>query len=135
MGLKVDTIQNPTSATVNLTLDTSGNAAFGASVTTAGAISTLAPATKTTNYSLAATDSSLIFNGSGSITLTLQAASSYSGRILHVKTIAAQAVVSASSNVVPLVGGAASTAILSGTAGKWATLQSDGTNWIIMAAN
>jgi len=78
-------------------------------------------------------DSSLIFNGSGSITLTLQAASSYPGRILHVKTIAAQTVVSASSNVVPRTSSTAGTAILSATAGSWAMLQSDGTNWVIMA--
>ena len=36
MGLKVDTIQNPSSATVNLTLDTSGNAAVGNNLTVAG---------------------------------------------------------------------------------------------------
>jgi hypothetical protein len=91
--------------------------------------------TKTTNYSQTATDSSLIFNGAGSITLTLVAASSVPGQWLYVKTIAAQTVVSASSNVVPLTGGAAGTAILSASAGKWAALQSDSTNWIIMAAN
>lgn len=94
-----------------------------------------APTTKTGNYSLAETDTSLIFNGSGTITLTLQAASSYRGRLLFVKTIAAQAVNSASSNVVPLAGGAAGTAILAATAGKWAILQSDATNWQIMASN
>ena len=43
-------------------------------------------------------------------------------------------VVSASSNVVPLTGGAAGTAILAATAGKWCTLVSDGTNWITMQA-
>jgi hypothetical protein len=36
MGLKVDTIQNPSSATVNLTLDTSGNVAVGNNMTVAG---------------------------------------------------------------------------------------------------
>ena len=121
-------------------IDSSGNLLVGTTtastlLTVAGAISLQAPSTKTANYSMAATDSSLIFNGSGSITLTLQAASSYSGRMLYVKTIAAQTVVSASSNVVPLAGGAAGTAILAATAGKWAILQSDGTNWIIMASN
>lgn len=100
-----------------------------------GHIACNAPATKTTTYSQVANDCSLIFNGSGSITLTLQAASSYQGRLLFVKTIAAQTVVSASSNVIPLAGGSAGTAILSGTAGKWALLQSDGTNWNIMASN
>lgn len=110
-----------------------------ASGTLAGAaLSTSAPVTKTANYTVdsgATKDSAIIFNGAGSLTITLPTASSFSGRILRIKTIAAQTVVSASSNVVPLVGGAAGTAILAATAGKWADLQSDGTNWIIMASN
>lgn len=36
MGLKVDTIQNPSSATVNLTLDTSGNVTVGNNLTVTG---------------------------------------------------------------------------------------------------
>ncbi len=115
----------------------SGGGSFAGLVTTQ-AISTSAPTTKTANYTVdsgASKDSSIIFNGAGSLTITLPAAASFSGRILRVKTIAAQTVVSASSNVVPLAGGAAGTAILAATAGKWADLQSDGSNWIIMAAN
>ena len=38
MGLKVDTIQNPSSATVNLTLDTSGNVTVGGNLTTTGSL-------------------------------------------------------------------------------------------------
>ena len=50
-----------------------------------------------------------------------------------IKTVAAQAVNSASpNNVVPLSGGAAGSAILTANAGRWATLVSDGTNWVIM---
>jgi len=49
-----------------------------------------------------------------------------------IKNIQAQTVDSASSNVVPLAGGAAGTAILSANAGRWATLVSDGTNWVVM---
>lgn len=100
-----------------------------------GGFASAAPTTKTANYSQALTDSSLIFNGSGSITLTLLSAATYPGLELLVKTIAAQTVVSATSNVVPLAGGAAGTAILAATAGKWALLKSDGTNWQIMASN
>ena len=126
--------------TERMRIDTSGNLLVGtttasALLTVAGPASFQAPSTKTAAYSMTATDSSLIFNGTASITLTLQAASSYTGRILYVKTIAAFTVVSASSNVVPLAGGSAGTAILAATAGKWAMLQSDGTNWIIMASN
>ena len=82
-----------------------------------------------------ATDTFLIANRAGTVTLTLPTASTSTGRILTVKTIQAQTVVSASSNVVPLAGGAAGTAILAATAGKFAQLVSDGTNWIIMQGN
>jgi len=78
---------------------------------------------------------SIIANYAGTTTLTLPAAASYPGRILEVRTIQAQTVVSAASNVVPLAGGAAGTAILAATAGKWAKLQSDGANWQTMMAN
>lgn len=84
-------------------------------------------------YSLVASDYQVTFNASGSATITLGTATA--GRILWLRTIAAQTVVSASSNVVPLAGGSAGTAILSGTAGKWALLQGDGTNWNIIAGN
>lgn len=80
-------------------------------------------------------DSGVIANFAGTVTLTLPAAGTFPGRALLVKTIQAQAVVSDASNVVPLAGGAAGTAILAATAGKWATLQSDGSAWQIMAAN
>jgi len=101
-----------------------------------GTLATGTPATKTgTSYTVGATDSSLILNPSGAFTLTLPTASTNPGRWLHLKLIAAQTVVSASSNVVPLAGGAAGTAILAATAGKWAALQSDGSAWQIMMSN
>ena len=89
--------------------------------------------TVTSNYVVLETDRSVTANGTASITLTLPTASNYSGRRLAVKTIAAFTVVSASSNVVPQLGGAAGTAILPATAGSWAELESDGTNWKIIA--
>ena len=102
----------------------------------AGSVATASPVTRTgTSGSVGASDSSIIVNASGPFTLTLPAAASYSGRWLSLKSIAAQTVSSASSNVVPLAGGAAGTALLAATAGKWANLQSDGTNWIVMSAN
>jgi hypothetical protein len=57
------------------------------------------------------------------------------GRMLSIKTIQNSAVNSAASNVIPLAGGAAGTAILAAAAGRWATLVFNGTNWEIMAAN
>jgi len=95
-----------------------------------------APVTKTADFTLGDTENFVINDKSGSAcVVTLPAASSWTGRQVCFKTIQAQALDSASSNVVPLAGGAAGTAILTGTAGNWAILVSDGTNWIIMAAN
>jgi hypothetical protein len=46
----------------------------------------------------------------------------------------AQLLVSASSNVVPIDSTSAGTAILLDVVGNWATIVSDGTNWVIMQA-
>jgi hypothetical protein len=78
------------------------------------------------------TDSWIIVDRAGSTTITLPNAASWTGRELMFKTVQAQTVISNTSNVVPLVGGAAGTAILPATDGAWATLVSDGANWIIM---
>ena len=94
-----------------------------------------APVTKTGNFPLAATENAVICNGSASITATLPAASGFAGRVVILETIAAYTVVSASANVVPVDSATAGTAILAATAGKWAKLVSDGTNWVVMAAN
>lgn len=91
--------------------------------------------TQTGDYTVATTDTHIICNKAGTLTLTLPTASSFTGREITVRTITANTVVSASSNVVPAAGGAAGTAILSGTAGKWALLVSDGTNWQIQMSN
>jgi len=91
------------------------------------------PVTKTAAFTLAANENMVICNGTGSIPVTLPAASSAPGRAVRIKNIAAFTVTSATANVVPLAGGAAGTAILPATAGATALLVSDGTNWIIMA--
>ncbi len=120
-------------------LDTSGNLGIGKTPATLldvnGPIATTIATKTSTPYTVAATDSSLIVNVAGTMTLTLPTASSFTGRWLTLRTISANTVVSATSNVVPAAGGAAGTAILAATAGKWASLQSDGTNWQIMMSN
>lgn len=93
-----------------------------------------APVTKTASFTVAATESHIVCNGAGSITVTLPAAASNVGRVIFIKTIAAQTVVSASSNVQPIGSATAGTAILAASAGAWAMLVSNGTNWIIMAS-
>ena len=94
-----------------------------------------APVTKTADFTLAASENWVINNKSGSTcTVTLPAASSWTGRSVVIKNMQAQLVNSASSNVVPLDSTTAGTAILLGVVGNWATLVSDGTNWVIMQA-
>jgi hypothetical protein len=68
------------------------------------------------------------------LTVTLPSAVTYPGASLTITNNQAFTVVSASANVVPIAGGAAGTAILAGTAGLWATLVSNGTNWAITAS-
>lgn len=94
-----------------------------------------APITKTANFTVGVGESWYINNKTGSAcTVTLPTASSYTGRELTFVNYQAQTLISASSNVVPLGGGSAGTAILAASVGDWATLVSDGTNWIIMQA-
>lgn len=100
----------------------------------AAAINSLssAPVTKTADFTVVDGETWLINNKSGSsCTVTLPTPSASTGRVLHFQNYQAQTLVSASSNVVPLVGGAAGTAILQAVAGANATLVSDGTSWIM----
>jgi len=91
--------------------------------------------TKTADYTIANTDTWIINNKAGSaLTLTFPAASSWTGRSITVKNLQAQLVNSASSNIVPIDSATAGTAILLNVIGNWATMVSDGTNWVIMQA-
>jgi hypothetical protein len=112
----------------------SGAAVFGTAPTITG-LRRAAPVTKTANFTLGDAEDYIINNKpAAACVVTLPAPASHTGRVVVMKTIQAQAINSASSDVVPLAGGAAGTAIVSGTAGNWAELVSDGTNWIIMKA-
>jgi hypothetical protein len=97
-------------------------------------IATATPVTITAaTYSQALTDSSLICNRAGTVTLTLFDPGDCPGLWLHIKTIQAQAVVCSVSGVVPIASDVAGTAILPATDGAWCILQSDGNNWITIA--
>ena len=102
-----------------------------ASVFSTGAPVTVAAST----YTVLTTDSYIIVNNAGTCTVTMPTASSFTGRQITIKTITANTVVSNASNVVPETTATPGTAILAGTAGKWARLVSDGSNWIIMESN
>jgi Pectate lyase superfamily protein len=91
--------------------------------------------TKTADFTVAPLENLIIVNKGSSCTVTLPSAASYSGRSIKIKTIQAFTVVSASSNVIPQTGGAAGTAILAATAGKWAELTSNGSSWEIIQSN
>ena len=109
--------------TVTGTLNITGNLSRGA------------PVVKTANFTLAATENWVENNKSAaSCVVTLPAASSYVGREVMFKNIQAQTLVSATSNVVPLIGGSAGTAILEASVGAWAVLVSNGTTWTISEA-
>jgi hypothetical protein len=99
-----------------------------------GAINTLssAPVVKTADFTVSNGETWLINNKSGSTcTVTLPAPASNVGRILYFQNYQAQLLVSASANVIPIEGGAASTSILLAVAGQTATLVSNGTNWVM----
>lgn len=99
-----------------------------------GSFGTGLPITKNADFTLADTENDIIVTKGSSCTATIPAASLWPGRELWIKTTVAFTTVSASSNVVPLAGGAAGTAILPAVAGSWARLKSDATNWVIMGA-
>ena len=94
-----------------------------------------APLTKTADFTVGAGENWFINNKSGSTcTVTLPTASSFAGRAITFQNYQDQLLISASSNVVPQGGGSAGTAILNAVTGNWATLVSNGTNWVIMQA-
>lgn len=95
-----------------------------------------APVTKTGDFTVGDAENWIIINKGSSCTVTLPTASSWTGREITIKTITSNSAVSASSNVVPKDSASAGTAIIPlGNDGGWATLVSDGTNWIVMATN
>ena len=113
----------------------SGLNVFNAQPTITG-LRRAAPVTKIADFTLADAEDFIINNKPAAVcVVTLPAAAPYSGRVVTFKTVQAFAINSASSNVVPRAGGAAGTAIVSGTAGNWAELVSDGSNWVIMAGS
>lgn len=133
--------------TIYGTLDVAGNFGLSGSANISGSLGVAlglavanvqvsVPSTSTSaTYSMTGTDSAIIANYAGTMVINMLNASNYPGRLLSIKTINNQAVISSASNIVPLGSATPGTAILSATAGKWVTLQSDGTNWIAMAGN
>jgi hypothetical protein len=98
-------------------------------------VTSTAPVIKTADFTLANGDYWVINNKSGATcTVTLPAASSWTGRQVTFKNMQPQLLVSASANVAPIDSTTPGTSILLDVVGNWATMVSDGTNWIIMQA-
>ena len=115
----------------NVTVGTGLSFTAGTLASTAAA--STAPLTKTADFTVGVGETWFINNKSGSTcTVTLPSAATYTGRELTFKNMQAQTLVSASSNVVLIDSTTAGTAILLAVVGNWATLVSDGTNWIVM---
>ena len=93
-----------------------------------------APVIKTASFTLADVENFIVCNGAGSITVTFPSAAVSAGRVVWIKTIAAQTVVSAATNVKPIGTNTAGTSILAASAGAWAMLVCDGTDWVVMAS-
>jgi hypothetical protein len=91
--------------------------------------------TRTSDFTVNPENKWIINNKTGSgCVVTLPSATVSGGRTLTFKNLQAQTLVSASSNVAPIGSATPGTAILPATVGAWATLVSDGTNWVIMAS-
>jgi hypothetical protein len=86
-------------------------------------------------YTVLPSDEEITVDNAGTCTVTLPNATTCAGRVLGFRTIQAQSVISASSNVVPRAGGAAGTAIVPNTDGAWTMIKSDGTNWQIIRSS
>ena len=102
---------------------------------TLNTVKSTAPVTKTASFTLGATENFVICNGSAAnVAITFPTAAANAGRVVTVKNLSGTyTVISAASNVKPVNSGTAGTAILAATAGKWATLVCDGTDWVVMA--
>jgi hypothetical protein len=134
-GDLVGTIDINTQTTGNLPLDTRVSGVLPVANGGTGLAVRPTVVTKNADFTLADTEGWVINNKTGSTcTVTLPAASLWGGRSVTFKNLQAQTLVSASSNVAPIGSATPGTAILAATVGAWATLVSDGTNWVVMAS-
>jgi hypothetical protein len=118
------------------TLQTDDSLNVGSSLIVNGPLITPVPVTvNAATKTVQTTETSLIFTTTN-CTLTLPSGTANIGRWLFVKNVTANSVVSSgATDILPLGSTTPTNVILSATNGRWAWLQYNGTNWIIMAAN
>lgn len=124
-----------TSSTTGSAVVAGGGLGVAGTIWGGGSLGLAAPSTQAgTSFSTDLVHFCYITSSASAVTVTLPAASSNTGYTYLFKQIGAGAVSSATSNVSPIGSATPGTAITA-SAGKWALMQSDGTNWIIIAAN
>lgn len=112
------------------------SSALGKNAWFSGAAINSEPNVRTDNsYSVTPNDVTVIINRASTTSVVLPEPTAFLGRRIRVVTRQAQSVISSQSNVIPITGGAATNALLSAIAGKWADLECNGTYWIITASN
>ena len=98
-----------------------------------GSISRGVPAIKTsTPFTLADSENWIIVNAAAMVTMNIPPASQWYGRELTLKNIQAIPVIANTATIAPISSLTPAANIVTG-AGKWATLVSNGTHWVIMA--
>ncbi len=104
---------------------------YNSRIVLTGSLSRGAPIQKTADFTLGASENWIVnMKTASGLVITLPSASTYSGRELMITNWQAQTV-TASAAVIVKNNAAASVDILPATVGTWATLVSDGTNWIM----
>jgi hypothetical protein len=126
--------------TTRVVVDSSGNLGVGTASPTStlhvsGSFSRGVPVTKTANFTLANNENWIKTLQIANLIVTLPTPSSCPGREVTIQNCVSFFVSSSVSNIVQLGTNVTSTTILTNVQGKWATIVSDGTNWVIMAAN
>ena len=115
----------------------SGFSASSAAITNTLSVGTLmltAPVTKTTTaFTVGSSENYIIIKSTAVCTVTMPTAATWTGRAMTVKNLSTNEVWSAASNLTLIDSTVASSVMLLGVVGNWATLVSDGTNWVTMA--
>jgi hypothetical protein len=119
------------------TINVSSTGTFGGRVNTPWIERTYTSSTATT-LTVSVNTTWLNIHQDATVTLTLPNAATYPGKELIIKQTGSGVVFSASSNIIGFTtafNGATQTAIINPAGSRFATLVSDGTNWIIMQRN